>query len=83
MVGHSFGGGVAQMMLLQCPERIRRMVLVSSGGLGREIAWSLRLASIPFVVEHLGQPFMRLGTRFASRPWETWSRTKSRHGSAP
>jgi pimeloyl-ACP methyl ester carboxylesterase len=65
VVGHSFGGGVAQMMLLQCPERIRRLVLVSSGGLGREIAWSLRLASIPFVVEHLGQPFMRLGTRFA------------------
>ena len=65
VVGHSFGGGVAQMMLLRCPERIRRLVLVSSGGLGREIAWSLRLASIPFVVEHLGQPFMRLGTRFA------------------
>jgi pimeloyl-ACP methyl ester carboxylesterase len=65
VVGHSFGGGVAQMMLLQCPERFRRVVLVSSGGLGREIAWSLRLASIPFVVEHLGQPLMRLGTRFA------------------
>jgi len=28
VVGHSFGGGVAQMMLLQCPERIRRLVLV-------------------------------------------------------
>jgi pimeloyl-ACP methyl ester carboxylesterase len=65
IVGHSFGGGVAQMMLLRCPTRIRRLVLASSGGLGREIAWSLRLASIPFLVEHLGQPFMRLGTRFA------------------
>jgi len=65
VVGHSFGGGVAQMMLLHCPKRIRRLVLVSSGGLGREIAWCLRLASIPFVVEHLGQPFMRLGTRIA------------------
>ena len=38
VVGHSFGGGVAQMMLLECPERFRRLVLVSSGGLGREIA---------------------------------------------
>lgn len=65
VVGHSFGGGVAQMMLLECPERIRRLVLVSSGGLGREIAVSLRLASIPLVVEHLGQPFMGPCTRLA------------------
>jgi pimeloyl-ACP methyl ester carboxylesterase len=65
VVGHSFGGGVAQMMLLECPERIRRLVLVSSGGLGREIAVSLRLASIPLVVERLGQPFMGPATRLA------------------
>jgi pimeloyl-ACP methyl ester carboxylesterase len=58
VVGHSFGGGVAQMMLLQSPEHIRRLALVSSGGLGREITLSLRLASLPHVVERLGQPFM-------------------------
>jgi pimeloyl-ACP methyl ester carboxylesterase len=58
VVGHSFGGGVAQMMLLKCPQRIRRLVLVSSGGLGREISVSLRLASVPLVVEQLGQRFM-------------------------
>jgi pimeloyl-ACP methyl ester carboxylesterase len=58
VVGHSFGGGVAQMMLLKCPQRIRRLVLVSSGGLGREISMSLRLASIPLVMELLGQRFM-------------------------
>jgi len=65
VVGHSFGGGVAQRMLLECPQRIRRLVLVSSGGLGREIALSLRLASIPLVVERLGQPFMGPCTRLA------------------
>jgi pimeloyl-ACP methyl ester carboxylesterase len=65
VVGHSFGGGVAQMMLLECPGRIRRLALVSSGGLGREITMSLRLASLPLVVEHLGQPFMGVFTRFA------------------
>jgi pimeloyl-ACP methyl ester carboxylesterase len=58
IVGHSFGGGVAQMMLLNYPQHIRRLVLVSSGGLGREISVSLRLASIPLVVEQLGQRFM-------------------------
>jgi pimeloyl-ACP methyl ester carboxylesterase len=65
VVGHSFGGGVALMMLLECPERIRRLVLVSSGGLGRQIAVALRLASIPGVVERFGQPFMGAGTRLA------------------
>jgi pimeloyl-ACP methyl ester carboxylesterase len=67
VVGHSFGGGVALMMLLECPERIRRLVLVSSGGLGREIAVALRLASIPGVVERFGQPFMEPCTRLALR----------------
>jgi pimeloyl-ACP methyl ester carboxylesterase len=67
IVGHSFGGGVAQMLLLECPERIRRLVLVASGGLGKGVGWWLRLASLPHVVEHLGQPFMALGTRMALR----------------
>lgn len=63
--GHSFGGGVAQMLLLECRHRIRRLALLSSGGLGREVALGLRLASIPWVVEKLGQPFMAMGTLLA------------------
>ena len=58
LVGHSFGGGIGLVLLLECPERVRRLALVSSGGLGREIGLALRLASIPYVVEHFGQPFM-------------------------
>jgi pimeloyl-ACP methyl ester carboxylesterase len=65
IVGHSFGGGVAQVMLLECPTRIRRLVLVASGGLGREVTAALRLASLPHVVELFGQRFMALGTRVA------------------
>jgi pimeloyl-ACP methyl ester carboxylesterase len=65
VVGHSFGGGVAQMLLLECPGRIRRLVLVAAGGLGKGVGWWLRLASLPGVVEYLGQPFMALGTRWA------------------
>lgn len=63
IVAHSFGGGVAQMMLLESKPRVRRLVLVAPGGLGREVQLSLRLASLPRVVETLGQPFMKLGTR--------------------
>lgn len=63
VVGHSFGGGVAQMLLLEDSIRIRRLILAASGGLGKDIGFWLRLASIPYVVEKFGQPFMGLGTR--------------------
>jgi pimeloyl-ACP methyl ester carboxylesterase len=67
LVGHSFGGGVAQVLVCECPERIRRLVLVSSGGLGREVAMYLRLASVPRVVEYFGQMFMSPCTKLALR----------------
>jgi pimeloyl-ACP methyl ester carboxylesterase len=67
VLGHSYGGGVAQMLLLECPERIRRLVLVSSGGLGRDVGLALRLASLPMAVERFGQPWMAHGTRLALR----------------
>ena len=35
IVGHSLGGGVAMQFAYQFPERVERLVLVSSGGLGR------------------------------------------------
>ncbi|MCC6524943.1 MAG: alpha/beta fold hydrolase, partial [Polyangiaceae bacterium] len=63
LVGHSFGGGVAQWLVLTHAARIRRLGLVAAGGLGREVSLALRLCSLPGVVERLGQPFMRLGTR--------------------
>jgi hypothetical protein len=65
VVGHSFGGGVAQMLLLECPERIRRLVLAASGGLGRDVGFWLKFATFPHFVEHYGQPFMAFGTRRA------------------
>lgn len=47
MVGHSLGGGVAMQLAYQFPERCERLVLVSSGGLGREIHPLLRAAALP------------------------------------
>jgi pimeloyl-ACP methyl ester carboxylesterase len=67
LVGHSFGGGVGQRMLLEPDFSIRRLGLIASGGLGPRIAFWLRLAAVPGVVEHLGQPFMAAGTRLALR----------------
>jgi pimeloyl-ACP methyl ester carboxylesterase len=47
VVGHSLGGGVAMQMAYQFPERCERLVLVSSGGLGREVHLLLRAAVLP------------------------------------
>jgi len=65
VVGHSLGGGIAQMLLLECPERIRRIVLVAPGGLGRDVGFWLKLATLSKLVEYFGQPFMGFGTRRA------------------
>ena len=46
-VGHSLGGGVAMQLAYQFPEHCERLVLVSSGGLGRDITPLLRAASLP------------------------------------
>jgi len=47
VVGHSLGGGIALQFAYQFPERIGRLTLVSSGGLGREVHPLLRAATLP------------------------------------
>jgi pimeloyl-ACP methyl ester carboxylesterase len=47
VVGHSLGGGIAMQFAYQFPERCERLVLVSSGGLGREVSGLLRAATLP------------------------------------
>jgi pimeloyl-ACP methyl ester carboxylesterase len=47
LVGHSLGGGVALQFTYQFPEMVERLVLVSSGGLGRDVSPILRAAALP------------------------------------
>jgi pimeloyl-ACP methyl ester carboxylesterase len=47
VVGQSFGGGVAMQLAYQYPELCDRLVLVDSGGLGREVNWMLRFMTLP------------------------------------
>jgi pimeloyl-ACP methyl ester carboxylesterase len=69
LVGHSLGGGVTMQLAYQFPEICERLILVSSGGLGRAVHPALRAAALPgadFVLplltpRLLGQP----GTQFA------------------
>jgi pimeloyl-ACP methyl ester carboxylesterase len=47
VVGHSLGGGIAMQFLYQHPDYCRRLVLISSGGLGPDVGWILRLLAAP------------------------------------
>ena len=47
VVGHSLGGGVAMQFAYQHPDYVTRLVLISSGGLGPDVGWILRLLSAP------------------------------------
>lgn len=47
VVGQSFGGAVALQFVHQFPERCDRLVLVGSGGFGREVTFYLRMLTLP------------------------------------
>jgi pimeloyl-ACP methyl ester carboxylesterase len=87
LVGHSLGGGVAMQFAWLFPERCERLVLVSSGGLGRDInpilraptlpgaEWVLPLISAPWLLrrgELLAETLGRLGLRSGPDLQELW-----------
>ncbi len=62
LVGHSLGGGIAMQFAYQYPERTERIVLVSTGGVGRQVTPLLRAASLPgadLLLAALNLPGMR------------------------
>ncbi|MCA1782760.1 MAG: alpha/beta fold hydrolase [Dermatophilaceae bacterium] len=78
LVGHSLGGGIAMQFFYLFPDRVDRLVLVASGGLGREVNPILRSATLPLAeqvlsvaastpvlsrLEALGSGLARLGWR--------------------
>ena len=87
LVGHSFGGGIAMQFCYLFPERVERLVLVSSGGLGRSVSPLLRSATLPGAewvlpliasgwvrgrAEAVGRVLARVGWRASSDVTEGW-----------
>jgi len=87
IVGHSLGGGIALQFAYLFPDRVDQLVLVSSGGLGRELNPLLRAASLPgaeWVVpvlasrwvrergDALGRGLARVGIRARPDVTEAW-----------
>src|SRR3954454_1610287 len=78
VVGHSLGGGIAMQFAYEYPPFAERLVLVSSGGIGREVHLLLRASTLPGaaivlpLIAHarilgiggaVGQVFARMGLR--------------------
>jgi pimeloyl-ACP methyl ester carboxylesterase len=59
LVGQSLGGGIALQYTLQFPQKVSRLVLVDSAGLGKEVIWTLRLMSLSLVGELFSYPTRR------------------------
>jgi pimeloyl-ACP methyl ester carboxylesterase len=73
VIGHSFGGGVAMQVAYQFPERTERLMLVSAGGLGREVTPLIKAIQMPG-----WETLMRLATRPVLRPVVTGALRASR-----
>jgi pimeloyl-ACP methyl ester carboxylesterase len=61
LVGHSLGGGVAMQFAWLFPERCERLVLVSSGGLGRDLSrilWAPTLPGAEWVLPLISAPWL-------------------------
>lgn len=67
LCGHSFGGAIAVHFAARHRSRVSHLVLVSAGGLGREVHPVLRAAALPFAPAVLrvvtGRPLRRLYRR--------------------
>lgn len=55
VVGWSLGGGIALHLARLYPHHVEKLVLAAPAGLGKEVAWSLRLIGLPA----LGRRFLR------------------------
>jgi pimeloyl-ACP methyl ester carboxylesterase len=74
IVGHSLGGGVAMQFFYQFPQRVERLVLVSSGGLGHDVSPLLRTAALPGVSALLSA----IRPRLLGALWEGGRRLRER-----
>ncbi|WP_375477597.1 alpha/beta fold hydrolase [uncultured Jatrophihabitans sp.] len=68
LCGHSLGGAVAVHFGFRFPRRVQRLVLVSAGGLGREVHLLLRAAALPVAPRVLDAALRPALLRFYARP---------------
>lgn len=75
VAGTSFGGLVAARIASRDPERVDRLVLIASAGLGREMTRWVRALGLPFIGRWALRPTRR-GSRWAFRKLMTSDRSR-------
>jgi len=75
IVGHSLGGGVAMQFFYQFPQRVERLALISSGGLGRDVSPMLRTAALPGTSALLS---LTIHPRLLGAIWDSGRRLRER-----
>lgn len=56
LIGNSMGGGVALQFAIQFPDKVEKLVLANSAGLGKKTAFLLGLMALPLIGEFLTRP---------------------------
>ena len=88
VIGHSLGGGIAMTLAYQYPERVGRLGLVATAGLGRDLHPLFRMATLPVAPERvmrvLFNPVVRvprnlLGIAFSQATGDPFFHNPKRH----
>lgn len=56
LIGHSMGGGIILQFALKHPNRVKKLILVASSGLGKKITPMFKLTSLPLLGRWLTKP---------------------------
>ncbi len=56
VVGTSAGGAIALKLALACPQKVNKLVVIGSAGLGKAVGLAMRISSIPGIGEALNKP---------------------------
>ena len=69
LVGHSLGGGIALDYTLKSTGRVKKLVLIDSLCLGREIGFWLQVLSVPGLIHNMGAAIMGIvkGIKWVAR----------------
>lgn len=83
IVGHSLGGGVAMQFAYQFPQLVDRLILVSAGGVTKDVNIVFRLASLPMGSEAMALlrlplvlPAVQIAGRIVGKAIGTTSRAR-------
>lgn len=59
LAGHSLGGGIVLKFALKYPEKVKKLVLISGSGLGKEISPIHRFTSLPVIGNMIAKPSLK------------------------